>query len=129
MNSRKSLVDEMAEWQASKRERTRPCPNKKTKRLYKWAWRWLLLRGTGRDFAMWGRVHSEINSSVYESPLTSGICYKLEDWLFYIDGYDDVSNPDWWHPPKDWDWVWASPATEDAPAVRRRKPLDPRRLP
>lgn len=140
MNNRKSLVDEMAEWQAPKRERTKPCPNKLWKKEAKVRWRFLATP------AFFSEKKDALLANLRSIALRSNFLFRDHAWhrVFpeniygrrdaegYIDFENhplDLNQKDWWHPPKGWDWVWASPATEDAPAVRIRQPLDPGRLP
>lgn len=148
MNTRRSLIDEMAAQPRPKPQRTQPCANKLWKKAAKALWRSLASSGehmpdaaTGicRRCQLAGSAHIRRMAirpkganigALYETFLANDID-RFSRFAIYGPNRPtyDTSIPNWWHPPTEWDWVWASPATEDAPAIRRRKPLDPGRLP
>jgi hypothetical protein len=130
----------MAAQTKPKPQRTQPCANKLWKKAAKVYWRFLIaspfsekMRGLDTSLT---KIKAQmgwpfyVKDAAWDYVCPENIYGKRDKGTpVFDDPQIDMAQKDWWHPPKDWDWVWASPATEDAPAIRRRKPLDPRRLP
>lgn len=120
MNTRRSLIDEMAAQPKPKRAKTQPNGRRAVTRYLKRMWKGAI---SGRPIRPAGPA-AETAARQMEERGVSG-------YHIYGTRHVPVSrmSEDWWHPPTEWDWVWASVAAEFVPAIRRRQTKDPARLP
>lgn len=127
----------MAAQPRPKPQRTQPCANKLWKKAMKAYWRWevfapnftcdgrgeRLYQGAMKLCKRAGIDPPERLALLVKHGISTGFPYGKKGYSLKMYEFG------WWHPPTEWDWVWASVAAEFVPAIRRRQTKDPARLP